>query len=83
MYPGLFYVLWTVRPGMVLANNQLDTQLLMYVYFCSLHVSGSYLSIIRRNNCVGTSFGVCHCVQMTVWCAGAYAPAYHTATYTE
>jgi len=29
-------------------NNQFDTQFFMYVYFCSLHVSGSNVSIIRR-----------------------------------
>jgi len=34
-----FYVLLTVYPGMILVNNQLDTQFFMYVYFYSLHVS--------------------------------------------
>jgi len=33
---------------MILVNNQLDTQFFMYVYFYSLHVSGSHVSVIRR-----------------------------------
>jgi len=34
---------------MILVNNQLDAQFFMYVYFYSLHFSGSHVSIIRRN----------------------------------
>jgi len=26
--------------------------------------------IIRRINCINTTSGTCHSVQMTVWCAG-------------
>jgi len=34
-------------------NNQLDAQcFFMYVYFYSLHVSGSHVPIIRRINCI-------------------------------
>jgi len=44
----VFYVLLTVHPGTTPANNQLDAQFFMYVYFYYLHVSGSYVSIIRR-----------------------------------
>ena len=33
---------------MILVNNQLDAQLFMYVYFYSLHVSGSQVPIISR-----------------------------------
>ena len=33
---------------MILVNNQLDLQFFMYVYFYSLHVSGSHMPIIRR-----------------------------------
>jgi len=43
------YVLLTVRPGMTLVNNQHDEQFFMYVYFHSLHVSGSHMPIIRGN----------------------------------
>jgi len=32
----------------VLVNNQLDAQFVMYVYFYSLHVSGSHVPIVRR-----------------------------------
>jgi len=44
---GQFYVLLTI-PGMILVNNQLDTQFVIYVCFSSLHVSGSRVPIIRR-----------------------------------
>jgi hypothetical protein len=41
-----------------------------YVYFFSLHVSGDYVPIIRRNNCFYVTLGICHSVWMTVWYAG-------------
>ena len=44
----IFYVWLTVHPGMILAHNQLDPQFFIYVYFYSLHVSGSHVPIIRR-----------------------------------
>jgi hypothetical protein len=44
--------------------------LFMYVYFYSLHVSGSHVPIIRRINCINTTSCVCHSVYMTVWPAG-------------
>jgi len=44
-------------------NNQLDTHFFfMYVYFYSLHVSGSHVPIIRRINCINTTSGICHSV---------------------
>jgi len=33
---------------MILVNNQPDAQFFMYVYFYSLHVSGSQVPIIKR-----------------------------------
>jgi hypothetical protein len=37
-------------------KNQLDAQFFfMYVYFNSLHVSGSQMLIIRRSNCINTN----------------------------
>jgi len=46
---GHLYVLLTVHPGMILVNNQLDEQFFfMYVYFNSLHGSGSHVPTIRR-----------------------------------
>jgi len=31
---------------------------------------GDYVPIIRRNNCIYATLGICHCVWMTVWYAG-------------
>ena len=42
----------------------------LYVYFHSLHVSGSYVPIIRRNICINATPGICHSVWMTVWFTG-------------
>jgi hypothetical protein len=41
-----------------------------YVYFFSLHVLGDFVPIIRRNNCISASLGICHSLWMTVWYAG-------------
>jgi len=47
----------------IFVNNQLDAQLFsMYIFFYSLHVSGSHVPIIRRINCINTTFGICHYV---------------------
>ena len=47
IYIGLFYVLLTVHTAMILVNNQLDARFFfMYVYFYSLHVLDSYVSIV-------------------------------------
>jgi hypothetical protein len=35
-------------------------------------VLGSHVSVIRRINCINTTSGVCHSVQMTVWCANLH-----------
>jgi len=44
-----FYVLLAVHLRIIFVNNQLDAQFFfMYVYFHSLHVSGSHVLIIRR-----------------------------------
>jgi len=37
-----------------------------YVYFFSLRVSGDYVPIIRRNNCIYGAIGICHSVYLTV-----------------
>jgi hypothetical protein len=56
-----FYVLLTVHLSIIFVNNQLDAQFLsMYVYFYSVHVSGSHVPIIRRINCINTTSGICH-----------------------
>ena len=52
---------WSIKS--IFVNNQLDAQFFsMYVYFYSLHVSGSHVTIIRRINCINTTSGICHCV---------------------
>jgi len=38
-----------------------------YVYIFSLHVSGDYVPIIRRNNCIYVTLGICHSVWMNLW----------------
>jgi len=53
----------TVHLGTVFVNNQLDAQFFfMYVYFCSLHVSGSQVPIIRRIN-----LSIRHLVYVTLY----------------
>jgi len=51
-------------------QNQLSAQFFLYVYFYSLHVSGNYVPIIRRNYCISATPGICHSVRVTVWYAG-------------
>ena len=36
-----------------------------YIYFFSLHVSGNYVPIIRRNNCIYATLGMCHSHRQT------------------
>ena len=72
-----------MHPGMVLLNNRFHAQFFMYVYFYSLHVSGSHVPIIRRiivsmRNLVYVTLRM---LLHTVWYAGAYAPAYQTVIY--
>ena len=52
----------------VLVNNQLDAQFffLILVYYNSLHVSSNRVLIIRRVNCINTTSGICHSIQVTV-----------------
>jgi len=37
-----------------------------YVYFFSILVSGDYVPIIRRNNCIYATVGTCHSLGMIV-----------------
>ena len=54
------------------------------VYLFFINVSGYYVPIIRRNNCIYATFGICHSVWMIVWYAlWNIQPAYHTVTHTE
>jgi len=44
-------------------NNQLGTQFFfIYVYFYSLHVSGSHVPIIKRTYRINMTSGICHSV---------------------
>ena len=45
-----------------LANDQLDAQFFLCIYFNSLHVSNNPLLIIRRINCINTISGIYHCL---------------------
>ena len=59
----LLCVLLTVHLVIIFVNHQPDVQFFfMYVYFYSLHVSDSYVSIIRRINCINTTSGICRSV---------------------
>jgi len=58
----IFYVLLAVYPGMTLANNQLDAQFFTYIYFYSLHASGSHAPIIRRIIVSMRQPALCHSV---------------------
>ena len=51
-----------------------------YVYLFSLHVPGDCVPIIRRNNCIYATRGICH----SVWMTGMkFHPAYQTVIHTE
>jgi len=58
---GEIYVLLTVHLVIIFVNNQLDSQFFfIYVYFYSLHDSGSHVPITRRIYCINTTSGTCH-----------------------
>jgi hypothetical protein len=46
----------------------------------SIHVSGNYVPIIRRNNCIYATLDICHSVQTTAWYAYSHP---HRATNTK
>jgi len=61
---------------MILVNNQLDAQFFIYIYFYSLHVSGSHVPIIRRTTLSCDTWFMSLCVDdVLVW--------YQTFIYTE
>ena len=56
-----FYVPLTLRLGIIFVNSQLDAQFsFVFVYCDSLHVSDTYVSIIRRINCINATSVICH-----------------------
>jgi len=57
------YIHQQIYAYLIFVRNQLGAQFFfMYVYFYSLHVSGSHVPIIRIINCINTTSGICHCV---------------------
>jgi len=65
-----------------LVNDQLDAQFFsIYLFQFSTRFEQPVL-IIRRINCVNTTSGKCHCVSVTVSCAGL-RPAHETVTDTQ
>ena len=44
-----------------------------HAYFFSLHVSGNYVAIIRRNNCIYATLSTYYSVRMTVWYANFFS----------
>jgi len=58
-----FYVLLTLRLGIIIVNDQLDAQFFsLCVYLKPLYVSRIHALIIRRINCINTISGICHCM---------------------
>jgi len=52
--------------------------------FFSVHVSGHYVSIIRRNNCIYATLGVYYSVWVTVWYARCIPDSHpHRITSTK
>jgi hypothetical protein len=56
----VFYVLLTVHLGSVLVNSQLDAQFFFRIYLFQFSTCfGHPVLIIRRINCINTTFGIC------------------------
>ena len=49
----------------------------------TVHSAMVYVIQVCRQPSSRTRIGTCYSVQLTVWYAGAYAPAYQTVSYTE
>jgi hypothetical protein len=67
----------TVLSNLVNKANFVHNLFLVYSIYQSLLVSGDYVPIIRRNNCVYATLGICYSVWVIVWYA------YQTITHTE
>ena len=46
------------KHSQILGNNQLDALFYVFIYFMSVHVPSITVLIIRRSNCINTSFGM-------------------------
>jgi hypothetical protein len=71
----IFYISLTVHLLIILANNQLDTLLHVFIYFTSLHVSSITVLIIRRSNCINTSSGM---IRLCKWLLGIPSSHLHS-----
>jgi hypothetical protein len=70
--------------ALVLVNNQLDALFSMYLFISLLYVfRATQCSSSGESNCINTSSGMYHSVQVTAWYAGQSLPAYQAVTYTE
>jgi len=49
----------------------------------TVHSAMAYVIQVCRQLSSRTRIGTCYSVQLTVWYAGAYAPAYQTVSCTE
>jgi hypothetical protein len=58
---------WMGGREMHLASNQHDALFCVFIYFTSLHVSSITVLIIRRSNCINTSFGM---INLCKWLLG-------------
>jgi hypothetical protein len=65
-----FYVLLTVRLCIILQIKPTWCTIYSQYIYQSLHVSGDYGPIIKRNNSVYATFGGCYSVWVTVWYVG-------------
>ena len=54
--PKMFGYKWQILK--ILANNQLEALFRVVIYLISLHVSNITVLIIRRSNCINTSYGM-------------------------
>jgi len=82
----------SIRPLVYVTLCRWPILFLIFIYSNSLHVSSNHVLIIRRVNCINTTSGMCHCMQVTVWYAGldgtknfvwAQAPFYRDLHWSE
>jgi len=56
----------------------------LYIYLYSPDVSGNYVPIMRQNNCINATPGICHSMWMNVWYAGCVTDDHpHRVTNTR
>ena len=80
-YLGITYIVKqsAVYLSLLVNKANLVHNFSQYVYFFSLHVSGDYVPIVRRNNCIYATLGNYYSVWMTV--GYAYQTVIHTVSH--